>query len=188
MKNNNGKEVCGIYKIQNKHGDVYIGSSNKIYKRWSNHLAKLRAGSYTYPQFQNSWNEDNNNLTFEIIQVLASDTNNNILSMLEKWYIDYYNDVDCKNVINKQQDKTTRRNPSENTDNFKKAQTGERNGNAKYSRELIVSVKEKIRDGVKPIDISEETGISIHYIYSIKNGRKWSSVTIFSEDNGNAGA
>jgi len=36
--------MIGIYKITNHLGQIYVGSSNDIYRRWNFHMSKIRKG------------------------------------------------------------------------------------------------------------------------------------------------
>lgn len=49
-------ETSGIYKIQNLvNGKYYIGSSDRVYRRWRHHLTRLRNGTHENPHLQNAW-------------------------------------------------------------------------------------------------------------------------------------
>lgn len=51
-------DVCGIYKIENMvNGKVYIGQSKNVYKRFSQHRAKLNSGTHCGRHLQFAWNQ-----------------------------------------------------------------------------------------------------------------------------------
>jgi len=50
---------------------------------------------------------------------------------------------------------------------------GEKNGQNKYKKELILKIKQKLAEGQKSADIASEYGMSQTYIRNIKNGYKW---------------
>jgi hypothetical protein len=50
--------IVGVYQIKNLvSGKSYIGSSNIIQKRWTQHRRELRAGIHFNPKLQNAWNK-----------------------------------------------------------------------------------------------------------------------------------
>ena len=55
---------------------------------------------------------------------------------------------------------------------------GENNPNTKYNTKIIIIAKTLMKEGKKCKDISKETGIPIRYLYHIKKGRAWASVTV----------
>lgn len=49
-------EKCGVYQIKcGPNGEAYIGSSVRIYSRWSEHRRKLRRGDHHCPRLQKAW-------------------------------------------------------------------------------------------------------------------------------------
>lgn len=132
------KTISGIYKIEDvKTGNVYIGSANKkngIKKRWSWHLARLRKNKHYYVELQETWNDDENRIKFEILEVCDDDE----LEERENYYIDYCKKVGW-NVINKQEI-ATRKSSVKDTSNMKLAQRGENNGNKKINEEEAIEI------------------------------------------------
>lgn len=57
-------------------------------------------------------------------------------------------------------------------------QAGENNFGNKYSKDLIIKVKEMFKNGKKVKEVNILTGISISHLYSIKSGHKWGHVEI----------
>jgi len=176
METNISGIVSGIYKLENELGDVYVGSANSkngIAKRWSNHLSRLRKNNHLYSELQESWNRDVNNIKFEILE----ECNDEMLEEREDWWFKHVQRIDGWKLINKQK-KPARRSPVKDKEKMVKAQTGESNGNCKYSAELIRDVKIKMAKGVSLEDLHKETGIGVNYLYLIREGYKWASVTI----------
>lgn len=177
MKTNISGIVSGIYKIEDiVNGYVYVGSANKksgIAKRWSNHCSKLKRGIHEYKKLQDSWNQNVNNIKWEILEECSDD----VLEEREAWWMNYVQKVDGWTLINKQKD-PVRKSSVKDTSKMKDAQSGSRNGNKKYNEELIREIKIKMANGVSLEEISEETGISVNYLNQIKYGYKWSSVLI----------
>jgi predicted GIY-YIG superfamily endonuclease len=77
------KVISGIYLISTPRGNKYIGSSNNIYRRWSEHRRNLRRGSHHSTRLQAAWNRHAGELRFEIICECSID----LLEKLEQKYI-----------------------------------------------------------------------------------------------------
>ena len=88
------KKICGVYKITNMINDkFYIGSSNNIKKRWSQHKAALNEGSHGNPYLQNAWNKHGGaNFKFEIIEECAPE----MQFEREQFYLNTLNPFDSK--------------------------------------------------------------------------------------------
>jgi len=75
---------CGIYAITTPNGTKYIGSSNKIERRWHEHRSNLRHGKHHSIRLQAAWNKHGGALHFEVLQeCCVSD-----LNKLEQDWID----------------------------------------------------------------------------------------------------
>jgi len=82
MSNRNTR--CGIYAITTPNGTQYIGSSNKIERRWHEHRSNLRHGKHHSIRLQAAWNKHGGALHFEVLQeCCVSD-----LNKLEQDWID----------------------------------------------------------------------------------------------------
>lgn len=77
---------CGIYKITNiVNGMCYIGSSNQIERRWSQHKGKLKRGTHDNIHLQNAWDKfSEKNFKFEILEETSQDQ----LLIREQYYLD----------------------------------------------------------------------------------------------------
>lgn len=86
--------TCGIYKITNiTNGKVYVGSSDDIYYRWSQHKANLPRNKHHNPHLQSAWKKYGEaNFKWEIIQ----DCEENDLLKYEQYWMDYYHSADRK--------------------------------------------------------------------------------------------
>ncbi len=174
--------ICGIYKIENELGEVYVGSANEksgIAKRWSNHLSKLRQGKHKYHQLQNSWNQNVNNLKWEILEECCGNISKEELASREKWWIDYCNKIDGWTVINKQQNKITRRTQVSDITNMSLAQRGNNNPNARLTEEDVIKIKAILRNGSTYEQVADLFGVSESHIRNIDNGLKWKHVKVF---------
>ena len=50
---------------------------------------------------------------------------------------------------------------------------GEKHGNVLYSGEQIKKVLQLIAEGMRPIDISKQTGVALSTVYDVRLGRSW---------------
>ena len=49
-------KISGIYFIKNKHtGQLYIGQSVDIHKRWKSHISSLKKGTHSCYKLQDDW-------------------------------------------------------------------------------------------------------------------------------------
>lgn len=77
----------GVYKIENLiNHKKYVGSSVNIYKRWKEHIQKLRNNKHHSIYLQNAWNKyGEGNFKFEVIQYVEDE---NELINREQYWID----------------------------------------------------------------------------------------------------
>jgi group I intron endonuclease len=89
LNNCSRKPIAGIYQIRNKvNGNIYIGSSNHLYRRYADHLKYLNRNNHSNPKLQNSWNRyGEGNFEFSILEYC------NVVDLVvrEQWYIDNIN-------------------------------------------------------------------------------------------------
>lgn len=80
--------ISGIYVILNKENSkCYIGSSNDIFYRWSQHLRLLRMGTHHSLYLQRAWNKyGETSFLFLIIEKVMPDRTP--LLQREQWYFD----------------------------------------------------------------------------------------------------
>ena len=82
-------DITGIYKIQSgkKHKRFYIGASANIFRRWKEHLYKLRRQKHYNPKLQEHFNKyGESDLHFSIIVCCDKKA----LKGFEQFYIDAY--------------------------------------------------------------------------------------------------
>lgn len=75
--------ISGIYSITTPSGSLYIGSSNSIHRRWSEHKRNLRNGTHHSVRLQAAWNKHKDALVFQIIEVCPVED----LELREQHYI-----------------------------------------------------------------------------------------------------
>lgn len=76
---------CGVYLITcMPTGKKYVGSSNRISKRWSRHRSSLNAGTHTNRYLQNSWNKYGY-AAFEWAVLEAVDEESNLIAREQHW-------------------------------------------------------------------------------------------------------
>ena len=64
---------------------------------------------------------------------------------------------------------------------IKEANTGENSSNAKLNNEKVLSIKNKLSEGFKLIDLAREFGVSTTVISNIKRGLTWSHIKTSAE-------
>jgi len=87
--------VCGIYKITNPNGAVYIGGSRTIYRRWLRHREARKKIKIHLSIKQFGWKAHE----FKIIHELPKDVDNDTLIRYEQLYMDLYRDCGS-NMLN----------------------------------------------------------------------------------------
>jgi group I intron endonuclease len=82
--------ISGIYAILNKKtGQVYVGQSNHITRRFRDHLKDLREGIHFSGYLQNAWNiYGEKNFKFKILERVAP--TKKLLKQREQYWMDYY--------------------------------------------------------------------------------------------------
>lgn len=83
------KKICGVYKITNKaNNKIYVGSSNNIKYRWSQHKTQLKNKTHKNSHLQRAWNlYGENSFIFEIIEECSPD----VQFEREQYYLDSLN-------------------------------------------------------------------------------------------------
>lgn len=63
--------TCGIYSIETRKGQIYIGSSKKIEWRFICHESALRCSKHNNQKFQNSYNKNGKKITKKILIICS---------------------------------------------------------------------------------------------------------------------
>ena len=157
--------MIGIYKITNKNnGKVYIGQSNNIEKRLSEHKQKR---TMTIDEYINILGVEN--FTFEVLEECAL----NELDIKEQQYIQKYNSQEDGYNIQK--------------GGFNNSQ-GEGNGRAKLTEEDIIFIRQSYAQQVSPSKFYEQyfkDRITKSQFQGIWQGRSWNWIMpeVFTEEN-----
>lgn len=175
------QKVVGIYGVEDvKTGNIYIGHSRDIGKRWSNHASKFKDNKYLYKKLQNAYNEDCKRIKYTILEECKKSE----LKEKEDFWMKYIQKIDGWTLINIQQhggaSKTVK-----DTSKMKIAQTGESNGHCtKLDEEKVRQIKIYQKNGTyKDKEIAKMFNISLSLVNNIRHGNRWASVHI--EDNKN---
>ena len=157
--------MIGIYKITNKNnGKVYIGQSDNIERRISEHKRKK---NQTIDDYINILGVEN--FTFEIVEECALED----LDKKEQEYIDKYDSQ--KNGYNLQKG------------GFNNSQ-GEGNGRALLTEEEVIFIRICYNNHEQPSEIFEKyfkNKITKNQFQSVWQGRSWSTIMpeVFTEEN-----
>ena len=90
--------ICGIYKIEDvKTGNIYIGQTDDIKRRLTNHNARIKKSYHDYKEFNEAYADDPERIKFEILE----ECDESELKAREKYWINYCQKVDGWTVINK---------------------------------------------------------------------------------------
>ena len=79
--------LCGIYSIAAPDGSVYVGCSNNINNRWSDHKSRLRHGKHRSAKLQAVWDKYGNELKLKIIELCDKQN----LESREQYFIEHLN-------------------------------------------------------------------------------------------------
>lgn len=163
------KKVCGIYMVSTVEGKCLVGSSKDIARRWSWYLATMKANKLTrYQVLQDAFNEDVNNINFEILEQCDEDE----LAYLELSYFRYIESVDGLELINIQTNKANRHTVKD-TSKMKEAQRGTNNPRCRINEDQAREIIAMRQDRISADEIAEKFGICKGYVYRVGNDR-WS--------------
>ena len=143
----------GVYKLTNKlNGRIYIGSTHRFKKRWSEHSKRLESGKHSNKFLQADYNKCGDEaFVFEVVEVVEGPQENRLL--VEQRYIDqHYDDQQqCYNLtrsVNKRGPKCHSYNPEQTATKRKENPSTHR-----WSEEEKKAISERLRGHV----VSEET-------------------------------
>lgn len=109
--------VCGIYKITNPNGAIYIGGSRTIYRRWLRHREARKKIKIHLSIKEYGWKAH----TFEVVHQLPLDVSNETLIQYEQLYIDRYRECGFE-MLNVKDAGSSAKFNSESKDKMSKAQ------------------------------------------------------------------
>ena len=143
--------MIGIYKITNKvNGKVYIGQSNDIERRWSEHKRKYKTGNTFL--YQNMRLDGIENFDFSVEELCNIED----LDIREQYYIDFYNSaVDGYNMNNVDRPQYTINND--------------------IALQIINDLK---KSPLNQNEIAEKFGVSHSLISQINAGKMWAQMDI----------
>ncbi len=169
-------KVIGIYGIEDvETGNIYVGQSKDIAKRWSNHAALLKNNKYRYKELQDVYNLDCKRIKYTILE----ECNKDEIKEREDFWIKYIDKIDGWNVINKQKNGGASKYVKDTT-KMKAAQTGENNGHAvKLNKEKVREIKlYQNNNTYKDEELSEMYNVSLTHIRNIRDEKRWASVQV----------
>lgn len=141
----------GIYKIINlKNGKFYIGSSNNLAKRWTDHLYRLRNHKHLNKHLQNAFDKYGESaFAFVVIEFNPSWTNDELRAR-EQEYLDYYFKI-CPEKFYNMAPKAV----GGNSTNFsEEALQSISEKNRKLTKKQIEGIKTDILNGMSKKDIA----------------------------------
>ncbi|SHH36527.1 GIY-YIG nuclease family protein [Clostridium grantii] len=167
--------ISGVYAIEDvKTGNLYVGSSSDISKRWSHYRSFFKNNEHRYKELQEAFNEGGKaRVKYTILEECSIEE----LEDRENWWLQHVQKIEGWTLINKQKHAT--RSVKVNTKKMKLAQQNERNGNCKYKRSDIIRVLELIfLEKINRKDVAAQFNMSYNYVTFICTARKWKSVVL----------
>lgn len=183
-------EKCGIYCIENKiNGKKYIGKSIDITNRWKKHIIYLNNKDLRLENkhFVNAWHlYGADNFSFYIIEECPND----MLNEREKYWIKKYDTTNPAfgynmtsggtggNTIIAYSEKQLKEYKEKKRILHKStALKGEKAPRSKLTKNQVIDIVERFRNGESDIEISEIYNVSNGTIDDIRRRKTWLSVT-----------
>ncbi|RXM57230.1 endonuclease [Clostridium tetani] len=167
------QKTIGIYGIEDvATGNIYVGQSMDIAKRWSNHGAFLKNNEHRYIELQEAYNLDCNRIKYTILE----ECNENELKEREDWWIKHIQKIDGWTLLNKQKFGGKHNTKVKDTSRMKAAQRGEKNGNCRLRKEDVIEIKKYLKKGVTQKELARQYNVSETHISNIANGKRWKNV------------
>ena len=185
-----------IYKITNLiNGELYIGSSTNLYKRYYTHLNHMRSQKKTCIKLNravNKYGEDN--FKFQIIARCPIE----YVIRLEQWFISnlypQYNiakiagsnlgikrskevKLERSNIQKKNWDNVEYRKHhlQKLSENWKQ---GSNHRGAKINESKVIEIKTLLNQSVASVNIANQLNVSLYTVKDIKRGKTWKNVNI----------
>lgn len=167
LLNKENENMIGIYKITNKeNGKTYIGQSNNIERRFSEHCYKGEKARIPLDIAIQKYGKDAFN--FEILEECPLEK----LNQREAYWIKYYNTVETGYNCSKGGDQQS---------------IGENNGRSKLTEEDIINIRKAYANHEKQKEVYKkyENIISFNHFQNIWQGKVWSYIMpeVFTEEN-----
>lgn len=169
-------KVCGIYGVEDvKTGNIYVGRTGDIAKRWSNHSSLMKSGFHDYEELQKAYDEECKRIKYTILEECTEE----MLKEREDFWIKYIEKIDGWTVINKQKHGGNHGGSKvKDTSNMCRAQTGQKNGNCRLSVGDVKMIKILLKKGCSQTELAKQYNVSPTHINNIKTGKRWASVQI----------
>jgi group I intron endonuclease len=163
--------TTGIYRITDKAGRTYIGSSLNIEHRWQCHRTDLNREVHTNSKLQWAWRrKGGDDFTFEIVEVTSVDE----LQAAEQRWLDATGAAITGYNVNPTSDGSLR--SAETRKKLSDAKQGEGHHLHKLTAEQVSEIKRRLLDGERRTTLASDFNISPQTISDIKAGRGWKSV------------
>lgn len=167
------QNLVGIYGIEDvETGNIYVGQSSDIAKRWSNHSTFLKNGVHNYRELQEAYNKDKDRIKYTILE----ECKGNELKNREDWWIKHVQRIDGWTLLNKQKFGGKHNTKVRDTSKMKAAQRGEKNGNCRLKKEDVIEIKKLLAKGVTQKELARQFGVSKTHINNIANNKRWKNV------------
>lgn len=162
--------MVGIYGIiDEKTGNLYVGQSADILRRWSYHKCFLKNNEHRYIELQEAYNQNENRIKYFVFEECAIEE----LENREDWVMkEYVTRVDGWHLINKQRHGGRHNAKVKDTSNMCKAQQGENNPRCRLSKEEIFEILDNLHKGECAKDVAEKFGVASGYIHRIGKDRR----------------
>lgn len=167
------QNTIGIYAVEDVDtGNIYVGQSSDIAKRWSNHSTFLKNGKHCYKELQEAYNKDKDRIKYTILE----ECNEEMLQEREDWWIKHVQKIDGWTLLNKQKFGGNHNTKVKDTSRMCKAQRGEKNGNCRLRKEDVIEIKKLLKKGVTQKELARQFGVSKTHINNIANSKRWKNI------------
>ncbi|GAB6150224.1 GIY-YIG nuclease family protein [Clostridium novyi] len=162
--------MVGIYGIEDvKTGNLYVGQSADILRRWSYHKSFLKNGEHRYKELQEAFDDNESRIKYFVFEECAIEE----LEDREDWIMkEYVPRVDEWHLINRQKHGGRHYAKVKDTSNMCKAQRGENNPRCRLTKEQIFEILDMLKAGLKREDVAKKFGVAHGYIGRIGKDRR----------------